>query len=101
MASTIEKITPICKKLQLCAHYHHKAIACMQTIGTIGAIVKSTKQIGTQYALDIKDGNEEDDQEMVSSTQNNLNIQIGHLPIKLMCDSIAPLPLSIIFPMVH
>ena len=55
----------------------------------------------TQYALDIKDGNEEDDQATVSSPQNNLNIQIEHLPIKLMCDSIASLPLSIIYLMVH
>ena len=39
-------------------------------IGTIGAIVKSTKQIDTQFALDIKDGNDEDDQAMVSSKQN-------------------------------
>ena len=39
----------------------------------------------------------EDDQAMVSSPQNNLNIQIKHLPIKPVCDSIAALHISIIF----
>ena len=77
------------------------AIKNPYTIGTIGALVKSTKRIGTQYALDINDGNEEDDQATVSNQQNNLNIQIEHLLIKLMFYSIATLSLSIIFLMVH
>ena len=43
----------------------------------------------------------EDDQAMLTSPQNNLNIPIKHLPIKLVCDSIAALHISIIFLMAH
>ena len=71
--STIEKIEPVCKDYSFVPTTTIRQLLASKNpyaIGTIGAIVKSTKQIGTQFALHIKDGNDEDDQAMVSSKQN-------------------------------
>ena len=82
--STIEQIEPVCKDYSFVPTTTIKKLLTSKNpyaIGTIVALVKSTKQIGTQYALDIKDGNDEDDQAMVSSKHNNLNILIKNLLI--------------------
>ena len=72
--NTIEKIDPVCKDYNFVPTTTIRQLLASKNpyaICTIGAIVKSTKQIGTRFALDIKDGNDEDDQAMVSSKQTD------------------------------
>ena len=62
--STIEQIELVCKDYSFVPTTTIKQLLTSKNpyaIGTIGALVKSTKHIDMQYALDINHGNEEDD----------------------------------------
>jgi hypothetical protein len=66
--TSIENIAHVCQEYNFIPNTSIKRLLAtteQYALGTIGAIVTAAKKLGTQYTLEIKDGNSENDKEMV------------------------------------
>ena len=71
-ASTIETIPPIFKVYNFLPTTKLNQLKTMNNVFAIGTLVTSTRKIGSQYALNLKDGNIEEHRFVVSTKLNTI-----------------------------
>ena len=67
--TSIENIPPVCHEYNFIPNTSIKTLleqTEQYVLGTIGAIVTSAKKTGTQYTLEVKDGNSENEEAIVN-----------------------------------